>query len=1253
MKMKVVVCLFLHALLISSNHGSYCTINSSENLNDINFQTCNEVFFDIEHLEVNRTISATSITGNIVLKGHQNHTKMFCSTGAGFKFDHINDLSILDVEVINCGTLHSYGFEQIEFRAAIFVLHSRNVTILNSSFSESDGSGLVLINNHMVQIEDSTFTGGISNTKAAILGGGGIFAALDCKSIPGNLTGYPKRYIYCDNSTLLIDGCHFIDNHVEEVPFISTFSSLRGTDNTMTGWRGGGGGVSFIIQDSSGNHVSIRDSMFRNNSAEYGGGLRVLFCHQARNNNISLQHSCFDHNKGHRGGGFLIEIVGLDVIRNSIEVNFLTLMNNEAHHGGGSMLYTYLWSMKKENVIKFSNCTWEGNRAHHGAAFYVQPPLRNVNIIPHLMFDTCSFKSNQIENDDSSSVEKIGEGIVMVTGYSLIFKGNTTFSHNRNGSCLHATSSTVHFESGTHTLFYDNTAINGAGMALYGYSSIIADDLAHVTFCNNSVMDKGAALYYFSTDIHSHSETCFIQRYNITSGKKIIYNFFGNKADHAYDDGEKTLNDSIYTTSLMSCQLQSNDSQYNVNNVGEFRYYNTCEICMILSPNLTNSTGNCSYEYDTPEISNGGDIEFNETVIHFVPGHKFKLTIQKSTALYRVLLRNNDGNIVLPMEYKIISEYLSLRGCPEDTGSVTLFEYGMHRHSMSFQVEARHCPPLYKMENKSCVCHSTEDINFVEFHKCDNIEHQASIRLGYWIGMVENDTSSKRMNECKENLYTMLTSYCPFGYCSLKTDNDGYIKLPDTNDKGRLDEAVCNSRQGTLCGQCKENTSVYFHSEWLKCDKNDLCYLGPLFYLLSEILPLTLLFLFIIFSNISFTSGNLNGFIFFAQVYDSITNVGASFIAKEDTYSKFSIIHRVVYKLFNFDFFNIENEFTFCLWKTPSTLNILVIKYLTGIYALVLILSTIWLLGFCSKFKSMKILRRQKYSTIHGISAFLVMTYSQLLKISFLILYPITIHRAIKGLGEYKDVVFVQGDIEYMSKEHLPYALPAIASISLAIILPLLLISYPLCNKVTAYFGIEGNCIIKFISKLIPIIKLKPFLDSFQGTFKDEFRFFAGLYFVYRAAILMSRLIDEAMNIYVIIQLLLMTILVLHTVTFPYQKKVHNIIDLFVFANLSIINILKLLNFSYAQNGKRSKDSAHVIHLMQLFFIYLPLVVLFFSCIHTLFWKLKISSRLKKMMGREERLVDSDYNDDELPMERGFSSESYRKVNERQLKIFS
>ena len=98
------------------------------------------------------------------------------------------------------------------------------------------------------------------------------------------------------------------------------------------------------------------------------------------------------------------------------------------------------------------------------------------------------------------------------------------------------------------------------------------------------------------------------------------------------------------------------------------------------------------------------------------------------------------------------------------------------------------------------------------------------------------------------------------------------FELPD--HPSQLEMAMCdNNRKGCLCGRCNENTSVYCHSVRYTCGSNELCRFGILIYMVSELLPVTVLFAVILLFNISLTSGALYGIVFYAQTLSVIAFV--------------------------------------------------------------------------------------------------------------------------------------------------------------------------------------------------------------------------------------------------------------------------------------------------------------------------------------------------------------------------------------------
>ena len=93
-------------------------------------------------------------------------------------------------------------------------------------------------------------------------------------------------------------------------------------------------------------------------------------------------------------------------------------------------------------------------------------------------------------------------------------------------------------------------------------------------------------------------------------------------------------------------------------------------------------------------------------------------------------------------------------------------------------------------------------------------------------------------------------------------------------------------------------------------------------------------------------------------------------------------------------------------------------------------------------------------------------------------------------------------------------------------------------------------------------MKLKPFLDSFQGCFKDNCRCFAGLFFLYRILILLPMTYSESIDMYYInANIFLFLVLLVHSMIHPFENKWHNYLDLFLLTNLVLFNMLTISNY--------------------------------------------------------------------------------------------
>ena len=522
------------------------------------------------------------------------------------------------------------------------------------------------------------------------------------------------------------------------------------------------------------------------------------------------------------------------------------------------------------------------------------------------------------------------------------------------------------------------------------------------------------------------------------------------------------------------------------------------------------------------------------------------------------------------------------------------------------------CPPGFSNKDKgNCTCAASD---YLGIWKCNKT--RAYVIHGYWVGYCNEEKSTHKI----------CTGRCPPGFCAYNdtSDEEGLYLLPA--NASELDGFICGpTRTGTLCGNCTDGYSVYYHSWPYKCGPNHNCHLGLLFYFLSELLPLTVLFITVIIFNISFTSGATTGFIFFAQVIDSISVDANGIIQTSSSISAVRSAQRFVYRLFNLYFFSLD-DLSFCLWEGATMQNVMLMKYVTIVFALGLVLCAFFVMNVCRCNRCL-VARTFRRTLIHGISAFFIMCYAQCCMVSFMFLCSSGLIN--QGLKVEREVFFFSGELEYLRGEHLKYAIPAIVFFITLSILPCLLIAYPLSGKVLGFCNLSESRLINRITRLIPI----QLLDSFQSCFKDNLRFFAGLYFFYRMFAAAAYAFADSLTLfYAVAELQLIVILVIHAVVQPYKKRWHNVVDALMFANLAIINGLTLYNF--AKTTERNDDehtTKRVINSMsiiQLILSFLPIIYIASYVVFQIFTEF----RRWQSNCQEHRLAREEFDDyDSLP----------------------
>ena len=1187
-------------------------------------------------------------------------------SGAGLGFVRVSNLTLVGLKFEQCGAFHKSATLDTQkinnslviYKSSIYIFNSTNIIIDRVFVKRSIGSGIAIFDtNGTVGVRYSSFEwNSVPESERSIYpGGGGVHVEFtycspsECynPSSPGECHN-PNS---CNkNSSYHFLECTFHKNYATSLN-LNVTNYVLGVGVIFQDLGRGGGISIFFKGQAKNNTLNIQNCMFYNNTAVWGGGLSVNFQGAAQENAVFVNDSVFEGNicYTNAGGGADVgySFVNQSSIakRNRIHFSNCTFRNNRARFGGGVAIYSTKHDVDLQNAIWFTDCTWVENMATFGSAVDVNPLAMwgPQGMLPSPLFENCHFVSNLVipeATECSYSHDcvqtKESEGSFTAVGFKIRFRGTLQFE-NHNGSALHIVSCILEFDPGTRVIFTGNSGFTGGALNLLGLSLIYVNDNSTFTFINNTALERGGAVNVQFTNKHDIilSQGCFIKYRGIKSfdERNVTFMFSGNRAGDS--SRAKHKGNSIFLTSLQLCMYECiQNTRIPFHCIGEFVY------------DYSNDSEPMEYEIATE----GGNFTLNGMdllPLKVIPGKEFLLPFtamddlhQKTGELYSVAFENfGESRVRVDGAYSHISDdRLKLSGKPGDEGMVVLSQLSFRRTAISFRVHMQECPPGFVLNtiNMHCICPIDSNQTYTGIFKCHSTIFKAYIHRGYWVGYAD---SNMRMG--------LLTGYCPSGFCFYYGKAIGSIDylLTNTSSMEELDTLVCGPmRTGKLCGECRENHSAYYHSESFRCGRNDYCRMGLLFYAISELLPLTVLFIVVMVFNISFTSGTMNAFIFFAQVIDSIHVTAKRIIWFPKIVFELRRVYSLIYRLFNLDMFSI-NPLAFCLWNGAKSIDVIAFKYVTVAYALILVLFTIMLLNICNCYRFCRCLkpRTVKSSVIHGLSAFLVMCYAQSTRISFLILNP----SYLCSIGPTCNhrVMQYHGNTVYFSRAHLLYAIPAIFCLIVITAFPIiLLLVYPGHYRILALLKLNENKKLQRISRLIPLVKLKPLFDSFQSCYKDKFRFFAGLYFVYRLLILLtSSFARNWIQFYTITEIQFIIMLTIHALTQPYEKPWHNAVDILIFTDLAIINGLSFFNFVHLRIGIDFQDIVDITSSIQLVLINLPIVYVIVYIMSCLF------SRIKSYKNMEE------HEDNEIPArliygdEGSDSDEDYHDLEEFEL----
>ena len=191
------------------------------------------------------------------------------------------------------------------------------------------------------------------------------------------------------DSAVAIDTCLFSNN---------TSNLQNPSEQYRRGVNSAGGGAGFLFRDSANLTVVVKNSVFDSNAAvtnnsndfiapssnvthfsSCGGGLLVVFSNKAENCQVLIDNTVFKKNTATYGGGLYLANTNL-AVRNSFMVTNSNFTGNQAGQTGGGALFSQ-WDKASKITTIYRKCIFSENESQRGAGMNVF--LMNYDVTPN------------------------------------------------------------------------------------------------------------------------------------------------------------------------------------------------------------------------------------------------------------------------------------------------------------------------------------------------------------------------------------------------------------------------------------------------------------------------------------------------------------------------------------------------------------------------------------------------------------------------------------------------------------------------------------------------------------------------------------------------------------------------------------------------------------------------------------------------------------------------------------------------------
>ena len=522
------------------------------------------------------------------------------------------------------------------------------------------------------------------------------------------------------------------------------------------------------------------------------------------------------------------------------------------------------------------------------------------------------------------------------------------------------------------------------------------------------------------------------------------------------------------------------------------------------------------------------------------------------------------------------------------------------------------CPPGF-LASGDCNCKCGSEGGVLPIDKCDKQQCRAYLRTGHWAGYVRQPagTDGDRLE--------LYTAKCPSGFC--ESGGSTPLLLPglsnSSNFTEELNQVVCGTtRKGLLCGECSPGFSPgvnLFLAPCVHCATDPLSQAGWLLWLLLEALPLLLMLAAFLIFDINLLAGPLNSYLTYVQFVNAswpISSIGPITINNSagSVVMRFAFV--IFFGMFNLQFFSFLLP-PFCI--SPSAANLdqldmILIKVFTRLLPFITILVIIALqwcnqYGYCgvpkywqylmNRFKAVHWLtkRMSGQSAAHGLSAFIILTYTRFLTYGGGLYSSTTLQPSNPANASPIEVMALQGNhVFFDTPKHTVVAIAFLLLLIFTVLLPtFLLLVYPALPQLQAKMQNSKYKVLQRVSSLKCLdVFSKPsiqhFGDLFQSSYKDNYRFFAGVLLLMWIVVVIAWNISTSREEgYVIMTALSLAVLALHSLLRPHRNHWINVVDSLMYTHLTASNILAVYIYSNPVSMRSTQKSWMTLYQFALF----------------------------------------------------------------------